>query len=71
MNDKKNSEHYDDFTAWQAIENIEREKRAKKLISVLLYIIHISGFDVSDGIRIRDKKTGDEYKWCSKNGYES
>lgn len=58
----KNSEHYDDFTAYKAIRNIESEERAKNLISVLLYIIKKRGFELVNRIHLRDKKTGKEYK---------
>lgn len=60
--EKKNEEHYDDLTPYEAFKNIESEERAKKLISVLIYIIKHSGFELVERIHLRDKKTGKEYK---------
>lgn len=60
--ERKNSENYYDLTSWQAIQNIQSEERAKKLIIVLKYIIAISGFELVERIHLLDKKTGKEYK---------
>lgn len=62
MNEKKNSEHYDDLTAYNALKNIESEERFKKLVCVLKYVIKTSGFELLSRIHLRDKKTGKEYK---------
>lgn len=62
MSQKKNNEHYDDLTAWEAIRNVESEERYKKLVSVLKYIIKMSGFELVKRIHLRDKKTRKEYK---------
>lgn len=62
IDEKKNIEHYDDLTAYEALRNIESEERAKKLIFVLKYIIKNSGFELVSRIHIRDKRTEKEYK---------
>lgn len=57
-----NAEHYQDPTAGKALANIESQERAKKLFSVLLYIIKTSGFELEERIQIRDRRTGKIYK---------
>lgn len=58
----KNDEYYNDLTAYKAIRNVESEERAKKLISVLKYIIKHCDFELVERIHLRDKKTNREYK---------
>ena len=58
----QNKEGYDDPTAYQAIKNIEREKRYKELVTVLKWIAHIAGFEIVERICLRDKKSGKIYK---------
>lgn len=62
MSKKKNNEHYDDLTAYEAMKNIETEQRAKRLVSVLKYIIKLSGFELVSRIHLRSKNNGKEYK---------
>lgn len=62
MIERKNSEHYDDLTAWQALRNIDSEDRFKQLIKVLRYIISVSGFELTERICLLDKKTGKKYR---------
>lgn len=62
MNDRKNIEHYNDLTAWQAIRNIESDERAKKLIARLKKIINENGFELLNRIQLLDKKTNRKYK---------
>ena len=61
-NEKKNSEGYLDLTAYNAMERVESEEQAKRLIAVLKYIIKHSEFELMDRIHIRHKKTGREFK---------
>lgn len=60
--ERRNAEHYQDDTAYSALYNIECEERAKRLISVLLYIIHHSGFELEDRIHLVDEKTGRKFR---------
>lgn len=59
---RRNASGYMDLTAYQAIENVEREaeaeKRYKKLLSTIFYIVELAGFHIEGRLTIRDKKTG-------------
>lgn len=62
-----NSEGYADPTAYAGTKNIIREKteterRASELIKVLKFIIRLSGFELMERIKIKDIKTGGEFK---------
>lgn len=62
-----NNEGYNDPTAYAGTKNIIKEetateKRASELIKVLKFIIHLSGFKLIQRIKIKDKKTGREFK---------
>lgn len=68
-NPLKNEEGYMDLTPHDAIENIDREERAKeqekreaarvtKLVHTLFYICNMAGFDVAERIVLVDKRTG-------------
>lgn len=61
-NPKRNSEGYSDPTAFNAINNIDEQKRITDLMRVLLYIIDKSGFVLTERIALRDKRTGKDYK---------
>ena len=61
-NPKRNSEGYSDPTAFQAMNNVDQQKRVTDLIKVLLYIIDKSGFELTERISLRDKRTGKDYK---------
>lgn len=66
-NPKYNSEGYDDPTAYAGLKEIikeenEVEKKAYDLIKVLKFIIRLCGFELSERIKIRDGKTGREFK---------
>lgn len=60
--EKRNSEGYIDLTPFNAMERIETEEQAKRLIAVLKYIIKHSEFELAERIHIRHKKTGREFK---------
>jgi hypothetical protein len=55
-----------DLTAFQAIENVERdrkdEERLKKLLSTIFYICDLAGFHIEERLVLRDKYTGKVYK---------
>lgn len=62
-----NSEGYADPTAYEGMKGIireesEAEKRVHDLMKVLKYIINAAGFELSERVQLRDKKTGREYK---------
>ena len=62
-NPKYNASGCKDLTAYQAIVNMENEKkrdgaRVRKLINTILYICNLAGFHVEERIVLRDKKTG-------------
>ena len=58
----QNKEGYADPTAYQAIKNIDREKRIRELVTVLKWIAGIAGFEIVERIHLRDKKNGKIYK---------
>lgn len=68
MNDPKyNSEGYADPTAYYGTKEIireesETEKRAYDLIKVLKFIIRSCGFELIERVKIKDTKTGREFK---------
>ena len=72
MNEKRyrpgcNAEGYHDPTATEAIENITRaekdaDRRAGLLMRILKDLLSLAGFVFAAPIRLRDRKTGREYK---------
>lgn len=68
MNDpRKNAEGYADPTAYYGMKDVIREeteieKRATDLIRVLKFIIRACGFELTARIRIKDVKSGKEFK---------
>ena len=63
----KNSEGYIDPTASAAVGQMSREeneadKRAYDLIKVLKFIIRAAGFELTERIRLKDTKSGREYR---------
>lgn len=66
-NPKYNSEGYADPTAYYGTKEIireesETEKRAYDLIKVLKFIIRSCGFELIEGVKIKDTKTGKEFR---------
>ena len=66
-NPKYNSEGYADPTAYYGTKEIIREenkkkKRAYDLIKVLKFIIRSCGFELIERVKIKDTKTGREFK---------
>lgn len=62
-NSKYNQSHCKDLTAHQAIKNVTlEEKRAMELIGCLKFIIRNSGFELTERIQIKDKRTGRVFK---------
>ena len=66
-NPKYNSEGYADPTAYYGTKEIireenETEKRAYDLIKVLKFIIRSSGFELIERVKIKDTKTGREFR---------
>ena len=63
-----NSEGYADPTAYAAMRTIQREENAvldskvNFLIKVIKFIATEAGFDITNRIELRDRKTGREYK---------
>lgn len=63
----KNAEGYIDPTASVAVGQMSREeneadKRAYDLIKVLKFVIRAAGFELTERIRLKDTKSGREYK---------
>ena len=63
----RNAEGYNDPTAFAGIKDIIREEnetdgRASALINALKAIIHIGGFELIERIKIRDVKSGKEFR---------
>lgn len=66
-NPKYNSEGYADPTAYYGTKEIireesETEKRAYDLIKVLKFIIRSCGFELIECVKIKDTKTGKEFR---------
>ena len=66
-NQKYNSEGYADPTAYYGTKEIireenETEKRAYDLIKVLKFIIRSCGFELIERVKIKDTKTGREFR---------
>ena len=64
---RRNKEGYKDPTAYAAMSKIlreenEQQRRVSELIAVLKHIIDDAGFDLIERIKIRDRKTGREYR---------
>ena len=57
-NPKYNGSGCKDLTAYEAIENVESERRLKKLLAEIFRLCYIAGFHVEERIVLRDKKTG-------------
>ena len=57
-NPKFNGSGCKDMTAYKAIENIEAEKRFKKLLYKIFRVCDSAGFHLEERIVVRDKKTG-------------
>lgn len=67
MKGGRNVEGYLDPTASAAISQVSREeseaeRRVHDLVKVLKYIINAAGFELSERVQLKDKKTGREYK---------
>lgn len=66
-NPKYNSEGYADPMAYYGTKEIireenETEKRAYDLIKVLKFIIRSCGFELIERVKIKDTKTGREFR---------
>lgn len=66
-NPKYNNEGYADPTAYYGTKDIikeeaETEKRAYDLIKVLKFIIRSCGFELIERVKIKDTKTGKEFR---------
>ena len=57
-NPRLNGSGCKDLTDYEAIENIESERRLKKLLTEIFRLCDIAGFHVEERIVLRDKKTG-------------
>lgn len=57
-NEKYNASGCKDLTAYKAIENVESERRFKKLLAQIFRLCEKAGFHVEGRIVLRDKKTG-------------
>ena len=62
-NPRYNSSHCLDLTAYEAINNVDRENKerdelAKKVIKTIQNVAHLAGFDIVGRITLMDRKTG-------------
>lgn len=67
MNNLKNHEGYADPTAYYGTRDVIRaeaevDKRAHSVIAVLKMLVRSCGFELIERIKIRDTKTGKEYR---------
>lgn len=65
--DYKNSEGYADPTAYYGMKDVLREeakteRRAAELIRVLKFIIRSCDFELIERVKIKDTKTGREFR---------
>lgn len=56
--DKINGSGCKDFTAYEALRNVEREEQFKKLLATIFYITNLAGFSIEGRITFKDKRTG-------------
>lgn len=60
---RKNSEGYDDPTAYAALKNVDGEEaRLNRLLGVIFYITNLAGFRIEERIIFRDKRSGKLWK---------
>lgn len=61
-NPKLNASGCKDLTAYEALKNIEREKKAeakyRKLLATIFSICELAGFHLEGRIVLKDKKSG-------------
>jgi len=62
-----NSEGYANSTAYAGMKNIIREesdaeRRASELVKTLRSIIRLAGFELTERIKIKDTRTGREFR---------
>lgn len=57
-NDRYNGSGCRDNTAFEAINNIDEERKVKKLILTIFYIVGLAGYEVEGRITLRNKRTG-------------
>ena len=59
---RKNASGYSDLTVYEALRNVEAEKKAearyRKLLATIFSICELAGFHLEDRIVLKDKKTG-------------
>ena len=62
---RRNAEHYDDPTAYEAITHIERDRkcdsdevRVNKLMGCIFRVCELAGFHVEERIVVKDLRTG-------------
>ena len=56
--DKINGSGCRDYTAYEALKNVEREEQLKKLLATIFYITNLAGFSIEGRITFKDKRTG-------------
>lgn len=64
---RKNAEGYADLTAYNDMKKVVREeddadKRVFELVGVLKFIIRAAGFELTERIQLKDKRTGRVYR---------
>lgn len=57
-NPKLNASGCKDLTAYNAIENVEREKVFRRLLAEIFRLCDATGFHLEGRIVLRDKRTG-------------
>lgn len=57
-NPKFNASGCKDLTAYKAIENVESERRFKRLLAQIFRLCDLYGFHLEERIVLKDKKTG-------------
>lgn len=55
---RRNAEGYYDPTVHEAMKNIEREDRFRKLLDTIFALCELSDFHIEERMVIKDKRTG-------------
>lgn len=67
MPDKRNAEHYDDPTAYNALKNItaaekDLKRKSDNLIGAIKLLADLAGFEIVGRVYLRHKESGVEFR---------
>lgn len=66
-NPKFNTSGCKDMTAYEALkplikEEVELEKKVHNIVNVMKFILEWAGFELTERIKLKDKRTGREFR---------